>query len=77
MSLAAGAAASSSLAWARSAWRNWCSETYPQARVLRWDLDTTVAAKRRTNRSWIALSAGEADIMIGTQMIAKGWTCPR
>ena len=47
----------------------------PDARVLRWDRDTasTVAAHAELLRSF---QAGEADILVGTQMIAKGLDMP-
>ncbi|MDA1035430.1 MAG: primosomal protein N', partial [Chloroflexi bacterium] len=47
----------------------------PNARVLRWDSDTasTVAAHTELLRSF---QAREADILVGTQMIAKGLDMP-
>ena len=47
----------------------------PNARVLRWDRDTasTVAAHTELLRSF---RAREADILVGTQMIAKGLDIP-
>jgi primosomal protein N' (replication factor Y) len=44
---------------------------FPQARVLRMDMDTT---KRKNSHEKIlsAFSDGEADILVGTQMIVKG-----
>ncbi len=44
---------------------------FPQARVLRLDHDTT---RRRGSHAQIlgAFAAGEADILVGTQMVAKG-----
>ncbi len=47
----------------------------PNARVLRWDRDTasTVAAHTELLRSF---QAREADILVGTQMIAKGLDIP-
>jgi len=52
-------------------------QTYPQARVLRWDLDTTRGSKTAHERILDRFVAGEADIMIGTQMIAKGLDLPK
>ncbi|MDD3354175.1 primosomal protein N' [Zoogloea sp.] len=51
-------------------------ERFPDARVLRVDRDAA-----RTRRQWDALldqiSRGEADILVGTQMMAKGHDFPR
>ena len=43
---------------------------FPQAKVLRMDMDTT---KRKNSHEQIlsAFSDGEADILVGTQMIVK------
>lgn len=50
-------------------------EVFPQARVLRMDLDTT--AKKGGHEEIIAaFGAREADILIGTQMIVKGHDFP-
>jgi primosomal protein N' (replication factor Y) len=51
-------------------------QLYPTARTLRWDLDTTGGA---TSHEALLdrFIRGEADIMIGTQMIAKGLDLPR
>jgi primosomal protein N' (replication factor Y) len=48
---------------------------FPEARVLRWDRD---AAKTAADHAAIlrALSNGEADIVVGTQMLAKGHDLP-
>ena len=52
------------------------SELYPGARVLRVDRDSTrrkgMFAKMRD-----AIAAGEVDILVGTQMLAKGHDFPR
>jgi primosomal protein N' (replication factor Y) len=51
-------------------------QTFPTARVLRWDADTT--ARRGSHQAMLAAFAGgEADILIGTQMIAKGLDLPQ
>lgn len=50
-------------------------ERWPQARVLRWDADTA----RTADAHWNILqmfSDGQADILMGTQMIAKGLDLP-
>ena len=47
--------------------------TFPQARVLRMDADTTGAHEEILE----AFMEGEADILIGTQMIVKGHDFPR
>ncbi|RMF49197.1 MAG: primosomal protein N', partial [Anaerolineae bacterium] len=47
----------------------------PQARTLRWDQDTT-RRKGAHERILAQFAAGEADILIGTQMLAKGLDLP-
>lgn len=50
-------------------------ERWPQARVLRWDRDTA----RNAQAHWNILqhfSDGQADVLVGTQMIAKGLDLP-
>ena len=47
------------------------AQLLPQARILRMDTDTT-AARFAHERKLRAFSAGEYDIMLGTQMVAKG-----
>jgi len=51
-------------------------ERYPEARVVRWDLDTT-GGKMSHEQILDRFIRGEADIMIGTQMIAKGLDLPK
>ncbi|MBR1623528.1 MAG: primosomal protein N', partial [Pseudobutyrivibrio sp.] len=46
-------------------------ESFPKARVLRMDADTT-AGKNGHEEILSAFAAGEADVLIGTQMIVKG-----
>lgn len=46
-------------------------ELLPEARILRMDADTT-AARFSHERKLSAFAAGEYDIMLGTQMVAKG-----
>jgi len=48
---------------------------YPKARILRMDLDTTRDKDAHT-RILSSFAAGEADILIGTQMIVKGHDFP-
>ena len=50
-------------------------ELYPQARVLRMDADTT-RQKESYEKILAAFANGEADILIGTQMIVKGHDFP-
>lgn len=54
----------------------WLQETFPEARVLRVDRDSV---KSRTQ--WEAvlkkIHGGEADILVGTQMLAKGHDFPK
>ncbi len=47
------------------------NEYFPQAKVLRLDSDTT-AQKGAHNKIYQAMREGEADILVGTQMVAKG-----
>lgn len=49
---------------------------FPQARVLRMDADTT-RKKESYDEILSAFSCGEADILIGTQMIVKGHDFPK
>jgi primosomal protein N' (replication factor Y) len=51
-------------------------ERYPGARVVRWDLDTT-GGKQSHEKILDRFIRGEADVMIGTQMIAKGLDLPK
>lgn len=51
------------------------SEMFPNARILRMDADTT-STKHSFENSFKAFSEGEYDIMVGTQMIAKGLDFP-
>jgi primosomal protein N' (replication factor Y) len=48
---------------------------FPAARVLRWDADTT--GRKGAHEAILArFAAGQADVLIGTQMIAKGLDLP-
>jgi len=49
---------------------------YPQSKVLRMDLDTT-SRKGTHDRILRKFGGGEADILLGTQMVAKGLDFPR
>ncbi|MBA3318597.1 MAG: primosomal protein N', partial [Gemmatimonadales bacterium] len=51
------------------------AERYPKARVARMDLDTT-STKWSHQRILGAVERGEVDLLIGTQMIAKGLDFP-
>jgi len=52
------------------------AEVLPEARVLRMDLDTT--SGRGAHRKLLdRFGAGDADILLGTQMVAKGLDFPR
>ncbi|GHU41512.1 primosomal protein N' [Bacilli bacterium] len=51
------------------------SELIPDARILRMDVDTT-KKKGAHERILSSFGAGEADILLGTQMIAKGLDFP-
>ena len=51
------------------------AERYPQARLARMDLDTT-STKWSHQRILASVEAGEVDLLLGTQMIAKGLDFP-
>ena len=51
------------------------SEMLPKARILRMDADTT-STKNSFEKNFSAFGRGEYDIMVGTQMIAKGLDFP-
>ncbi len=51
-------------------------EMFPQARTVRWDLDTT-GRRHAHERLLKHFVEGKADILIGTQMVAKGLDLPR
>lgn len=51
------------------------SRLFPDARVLRMDADTT-SGKFSHQRLFDAFSAGDYDILVGTQMVAKGLDFP-
>lgn len=48
---------------------------FPEARVLRMDADTT-SAKNSHDKAFSRFAQGEYDVMIGTQMVAKGLDFP-
>lgn len=50
-------------------------ELYPEARTLRWDAETT-RKKGAHDRILTQFTAHQADILIGTQMLAKGLDLP-
>lgn len=52
------------------------AKAFPDAKVVRMDLDTTVA-KGSYHKILSAFGSGEADILLGTQMVAKGLDFPR
>ncbi len=52
------------------------SEMFPSARVMRMDTDTT-SGKDGHEKILSAFSKGEADILVGTQMIVKGHDFPK
>ena len=52
------------------------AKLFPEARILRMDADTT-AKKGAHDAILQAFFEGEADILIGTQMIVKGHDFPR
>ena len=52
------------------------AETFPEARIARMDVDTT-SGKWAHHRILNRVERGEIDILLGTQMIAKGLDFPR
>lgn len=50
-------------------------QAWPEARLLRWDSDTASGLDHA--RFLEAFAAGRADVLVGTQMIAKGLDLPR
>ena len=56
---------------APSAWRNILREQFPKARIARLDRDT-VRTKREYQQVLGAFAEGEIDVLVGTQMVAKG-----
>jgi primosomal protein N' (replication factor Y) len=52
------------------------AETFPEARIARMDVDTT-SGKWAHQRILERVERGEIDILLGTQMIAKGLDFPR
>lgn len=51
------------------------AERFPQVRILRMDMDTTLR-KDAHQKMLAAFAAGEYDILLGTQMVAKGLDFP-
>ena len=52
------------------------SNTFPRARLLRWDSDVTKRRSHSHKEILDSFRAHQADILIGTQMIAKGLDLP-
>ena len=61
---------------ARSSSSGWWPSAIPTARVARMDLDTT-GGKGAHQRILAAVDSGDVDILLGTQMIAKGLDFPQ
>ena len=55
---------------------DWLRERFPAARVLRVDRDS-VKSRRQWEAMLERIHGGEADILVGTQMLAKGHDFPR
>ena len=51
------------------------NQLFPQARVLRMDMDTTMSRDSH-EKKFAAFARGDYDIMVGTQMVAKGLNFP-
>ena len=60
---------------ARSKWKRSYGRCFPRARLARMDRDTT-RAKAAHQRILRTLGSGDIDILVGTQMIAKGHDYP-
>jgi primosomal protein N' (replication factor Y) len=54
----------------------WLAQRYPEARLARMDADTT-SARWSHRRILAAFARGDIDLLVGTQMIAKGLDFPR
>jgi primosomal protein N' (replication factor Y) len=54
----------------------WLQETFPEARVLRVDRDS-VKSRKQWEVMLERIHGGEADILVGTQMLAKGHDFPK
>ncbi len=52
------------------------AKVFPEAKIVRMDLDTT-SRKGSYQKILSAFASGEADILLGTQMVAKGLDFPR
>jgi len=52
------------------------SQLFPEARILRMDMDNS-SGKSAHERQFDAFEKGEYDILVGTQMVAKGLNFPR
>jgi len=52
------------------------AKAFPDAKIVRMDLDTT-ARKGSYKKILASFASGEADILLGTQMVAKGLDFPR
>lgn len=51
-------------------------KAFPETRIVRMDYDTT-RSKESFQEIYETIKSGNCDIVIGTQMIAKGWDFPR
>ena len=54
----------------------WLQEQFPEARILRVDRDS-VKSRKQWEAVLTQIHAGEADILVGTQMLAKGHDFPK
>lgn len=54
----------------------WLAEMFPQARILRVDRDSA-KSRKQWEKLLEQIHAGEADILVGTQMLAKGHDFPK
>ena len=51
-------------------------KTFPESKIVRMDYDTT-RSKESFQEMYETIKSGNCDIVIGTQMIAKGWDFPQ
>ena len=52
------------------------TKAFPDAKIVRMDLDTT-SRKGAYQKILAAFASGEADVLLGTQMVAEGLDFPR
>ncbi|HLN19128.1 MAG TPA: primosomal protein N' [Patescibacteria group bacterium] len=53
------------------------SDLFPSAKIVRIDSQAVLADRKLHQKLYERFSSGEIDVLIGTQMISKGWDFPR